>query len=273
MRRLVLLSTLLALPALAQDLELPTLSPRAEVKQQVGVTWITVNYSSPCVKGRTVYGELVPFGTLWRTGANGATTIELSGDATIGGQAVPAGKYAIFTIPGQTEWTVIINKNPNQGGTGSYDQKLDQARFTAKPEAVPTRERLTFLFSDTTDAAASLDLDWAGTRVRLPITVATAANAKANIGDFSKKSSRALANAARYLADDAKDVDGALKLIDSSLAVDVTWFNTWLKADFLARKGDKKAALALAEKAYALGKDDKGFFYKDRVEKALKDWK
>ena len=165
----------------------------------------------------------------------------------------------------------------NHPGYGAGDLVSSMAgwrtAWTAKPEAVPTRERLTFLFSDTTDAAASLDLDWAGTRVRLPITVATAANAKANIGDFSKKSSRALANAARYLADDAKDVDGALKLIDSSLAVDVTWFNTWLKADFLARKGDKKAALALAEKAYALGKDDKGFFYKDRVEKALKDWK
>jgi len=267
-------SLLFAGTALAQDLELPTASPRAEVKQQIGVTWVTVNYSSPGVKGRKIYGELVPFETLWRTGANGATTLELSGDATIGGAAVPKGKYSIFTLPGAAEWTVIINKNPDQANVGAYDQKLDQARFKIKPEAAPARERMTFLFSDTTDTSARLDLDWAGTRISLPITIDTGAQAKANIGGFAKKTSRGLANAARFLADDAKDLDGAMKLIDASLAADQGWFNTWLKADFLARKGDFKAALPLAEKAHALGlPEGGGFFYKDRVEKALKEWK
>lgn len=267
-------SLLLALPAVAQDLDLPAASPRAEVKQQVGVTWVTVNYASPGVKGRKVFGDLVPMDKLWRLGANAATTLELSGDATIGGVKTPKGKYSLFAIPGQAEWTVIINKNPDQGGTNSYDEKLDVGRFKARPEASPARERMTFLFSDTTDNGTRLDLDWGGTRVSLPITVDTAANAQANIAAYGKKSARGLANAARFQADEAKNLDAALKLIDASLAIDAGWFNTWLKADFLSRKGDFKAALPLAQKAHEMGlPEGPGYFYKDRVEAALKEWK
>lgn len=260
-----------ASPALAQGLELPAPSPSAEVKQQVGVAHVTVNYSSPGKRGRTVWGDLVPYDALWRTGANGATTLETTHDLTIGGAKVPAGKYAIFTLPGQAEWTVIINKNPNQGGTRSYDEKLDQARFKVKPSQVTPRERLTFLFSNTTDVGADLDLEWDGLRVRLPITVDTPALVAKNISGFVSGSSRGLANAARHHAE-AKDLDGALKLIDASLAVEKTWFNTWVKADILAQKGKKKEALALAKAAYEMGQKAEYFFWKDRVEKAIKEW-
>ncbi|MCA9557516.1 MAG: DUF2911 domain-containing protein, partial [Myxococcales bacterium] len=263
----------LALPAAAQDLKLPAPSPLAQVMQTVGTTSITVTYSSPGKKGRDIFGGLVPFDKLWRTGANAATTIEFTTDVKVGGKPVPAGKYAIFSIPKKDTWTVILNKNPNQGGTNSYDAKLDQARIDVKPESSPARERMTFLFRDTQDGGTTLDLDWAGTRVSLPITVDTDALSKKGIADYQSGSSRGLANAARYMADTAKDLDAALKLIDASLVVEQTWFNTWLKADFLARKGDYKAAYPLAEQAYAMGQKADYFFWKDQVEKALKDWK
>lgn len=263
---------LFAAPTVAQTLDLPAASPRATVSQTVGVTPITVDYASPGVKGRTVYGELVPFGTLWRTGANAATTIEFGTDVKVAGQAVPAGKYAVFTIPGKDKWTVILNKNPNQGGTRSYDQKLDAVRFEAKPEKSPARERMTFVFSDTTDTGTRLDLDWAGTRVAIPITVETAALVGKGIDGYTKGTARTLANAARYHKD-AGNLDRALALIDDALAVDETWFALWIKADTLAAKGDIKAAYPIAERAYALGQKDEYFFWKDQIQKALEDWK
>ncbi|MCB9526152.1 MAG: DUF2911 domain-containing protein, partial [Myxococcales bacterium] len=242
------------------------------VSQMVGATQITVTYSSPAKRDRKIFGELVPFGELWRTGANGATTLETSDAITVGGQAVPAGKYAVFTVPGEGEWTVILNKNPNQGGTRQYDQKLDQARFTVKPAEAPARERMTFLFADTTDDAANLDLEWGTTRVRLPIKVDTQAIVQAQITAYQKKAARNLANAGRHLAG-SKDAKGALALYDAALATERTWFALWLKASLLAEQGDYKAAYPLAEEAYALGKKDDYFFWEAQVAQALKDWK
>ena len=117
--------------AAAQQLELPRPSPSAKVSQVVGITEIAVEYSSPAVKGRKVFGGIVPLGELWRTGANGATKVTFSKDVTIGDKPVPAGTYALFTIPAKDSWTVIFNKNPNQGGTDQYKQDLDQLRFEA----------------------------------------------------------------------------------------------------------------------------------------------
>lgn len=263
---------LLATPALAQSLELPDLSPRAQVTQTAGVTTIKVDYASPGVKGRTVFGELVPFGKLWRTGANSATTLEVSTDVTIGGKAVPAGKYAVFTIPGKDEWTVIINKNPNQGGTRSYDQKLDQARFEVKPTDAPKRERMTFLFADTTDTGTKLVLDWAGKQVVMPIGIGTKALVEAGIGGYAKGTARQLASAARYYKA-AGELDKGLAMVDDALAIDETWFALWIKADILAAKGDTKAALPIAQKAYDLGMKDDYFFWKDLIAKKIEEWK
>lgn len=269
---LALAASLLALPAVAQNIELPAPSPSAMVMQQIGVANVTVNYSSPAKRGRVIWGELVPFDKLWRTGANSATTLETSHDIMVGGAKVPAGTYSVFTIPGKTEWTVIINKNAKQGGTGKYDEKLDQARIKVKLAPGAARERLTFLFSDTTDAGANLDLEWDGGLVRLPITVNTAGDVAASINDFKSKSSRGLANAARYHAKN-DDMPGAMTLIDASIAAETTWFNSWIKAEYLAKAGNKKAALKLAKVAYAMGEKDDNFFWKDKIAKAIKDWK
>lgn len=265
--------SLLSSIALAQSLPLPAASPHAAVSQQIGVVDVTVDWSSPAAKGRNIWGELVPYDKLWRTGANGATTLATTGDITIGGTAVPAGTYAVFTIPGKDEWTLILNKNATQSGTSQYDQALDAVRVQVKPVDAPARERLTFLFSDTTEKGATLDLEWAGVRVGLPISVDTAGMVAKRIERYTVDSADGLADAARYKADNG-DLAGARELIDASVAIDAAWYNIWLKADILHQQGEHKAAYALAQQAMELGTAaGDGFFWKSRVEKALAEWK
>lgn len=272
-RFLIVLGALsIVLPAAAVPLDLPAPSPAAEVSQVIGATKVSVKYSSPGKKGRTIWGKLVPYGELWRTGANGATTLQLSNDVMIGNQSVPAGTYSLFTIPGKKQWTVIINKNPKQGGTRQYNKDLDQARFVVKPVKAGPRERLTFVFSDTTDSSSSLDLLWDRLRVSLPITIDTAALVTTSIKGYANSASRSLARAAMYYADN-KDLTQARTLIDASISIEGSWFNLWIKADLLAKQGNYKAAYPLAEQAYELGEKAEYFFWKDKVKKALTDWK
>lgn len=263
---------LLSAPAQAQELELPALSPRAEVSQEVGLVEVTVNYASPGKRDRTIWGELVPYDKMWRTGANAATTLEVTGDIEVGGKEVPAGKYSVFTIPGKDEWTVILNKNPDLGGTRNYDEALDQARIQVKPEEAPERERMTFLFSDTDQDSTRLDLEWAGLRVGVPIEVDTKAMVAEQVDAYVDSVGSGLASAARYQADEGK-LDQAVKLIDASIALDQTWYNTFLKAEFLHKQGDAKTAYKLAQQAHAMGLEAENFFWKERVEKALAEWK
>lgn len=261
-------------PAWAQSLVLPVASPRAEVMQNVGVIEVRVNYSSPGKKGRTVWGELVPYGKLWRTGANAATTLETSGELTIGGATVPAGKYSVFSIPDKDQWTLILNKNADQSNVGDYDQALDVVRVLVKPEAGAARERMTFLFSDTTDTTTRLDLEWDGLRVSLPIAVDTSKMVTAGIDTYTESVSQELSSAARYALEHG-EYDRAIELADKSLTFEESWVSLWLKASALHEKGDNKEAYRLASRANELGlaAGEDQYFWKERVEKALKEWK
>lgn len=251
---------------------LPAPSPRATVLQTVGINEVSVEYSSPGMKGRKIFGGLVPLGQLWRFGANAATKLTLTRDATIAGKPAPAGTYALFAIPTAKSWTIIVNKNANQGGTTSYDEKLDLMRFEVTPTKVPKRERMTFIFSDTTEDVTRLDMEWDETRVSIPIKVDTRAQTLAAIAAHADSTWRGYANAARYY-DEIGDAKNALASVDASLAVKETWFALWVKAQIVAKGGDVKAAYALAERAYELGQKDTYFFWKADVEKALADWK
>lgn len=262
-----------AAPASAK-LKLPAPSPLARVMQTVGIAEITVEYSSPGVKERQIFGGLVPFDKLWRTGANAATKITFSHDVMVAGKAVPAGTYAVFTIPSAKDWTLILNKNAQQGGTRKYDKKLDQVRVKLTPTKLPEkRERMTFVFSDTKSDATRIDLEWDTLRLSIPVTIPTQKYALAAIDAHTAGAMRELASAARYHADHTKDLDKALAFIDMSIAVKRDWFNVWLKADFLAQKGEHKKAYPLAEEAWKLGNKAEYFFWKDRVKKALDEWK
>ena len=276
--RLVTVGTVaLAQTALAQQTppELPQASPAASVMQQVGLTKFTVTYSSPGVKGRTIWGEVVPYDELWRTGANLATQVEVTRDFTFGGVKVPAGTYALYTIPGKTNWTVILNKNPNAGGTRGYDQKNDVARVTVTPTQIPARERLAFLFANTTEDSSRLDLEWDTLRVSVPVTVDTEQQAMANIDKALGDAWRPHFASARYLLDSGGDLKTALGYIDTSIAIKPTWWNNWVKAQILAKQGKKTEAVAAAEQAQKLGQGDEVYdgFFKDQVAKAIADWK
>ncbi len=125
------LSSLLALPTIAQ-IETPRPSPTATFSQKVGLTEVTIEYSRPGIKNRKIFGDLVPYGKLWRTGANAATKVTFADDVKIAGKDLPAGTYALFTIPGEDEWTIIFNKNPNQSGTANYKEEEDALRVQIK---------------------------------------------------------------------------------------------------------------------------------------------
>jgi hypothetical protein len=158
-------------PTQAQELK-PRPSPAAKVSQQIGTTMVTVEYSSPAVKKRKIWGELVPEGKVWRTGANASTKVTFSKDVTVAGKTVPAGTYALLSIPNSKSWTVILNKDTTLGGNvDKYKEAEDVARVTVTPRSISARERLTFIFSDVTDDSATLDLEWDKVRVAIPIKV------------------------------------------------------------------------------------------------------
>jgi hypothetical protein len=256
------------------DLDLPRPSPFAKVSQVVGLTEIVVDYSSPGVKGRKIWGGLVPYDQMWRAGANTATKVTFSKDVTFAGKPVPAGTYAFFVIPGKSDWTVILNKKADQAGTGrDYKQDQDLLRVQVKPKAGPFRERLAYQITDFTDDKATLSLEWEKLQLPIPIGVATATQAMANIQAAVDGTWRTYANAARYLLESKKDYDAGTKYIDQSLALKEDWYNLWIKSQLLAAKGNYKDAVATAERADQLGqKEGPGYFAQGEVKKELAEW-
>jgi hypothetical protein len=245
------------------------------VSQDVGVTTISLEYSSPTVKGRKIWGELVPWNQQWRTGANESTKITFSRDVSFGGKPVPAGTYAIYTVPTQKGWTVALSKDLGTwpDSVDPYQPKDDVARASATAVAIPLRERMTFIFSNTTDSETSLDLEWEKVRVSVPIKVDTAAHAQASIQAEISNAWRTPARAARYELETTKNHDAALKYAEMSIAIQPTWYNNWLKAQALAGKGNYAEARKFAQASWDMGEKDPGFFFKDAVGKALKEWK
>ncbi|TNE79338.1 MAG: DUF2911 domain-containing protein [Bacteroidetes bacterium] len=254
--------------------DLPAPSPKAMVMQTVGLTDITIEYSSPAVNGRTIFGGLVPYDSLWRTGANAATKITFSEDVKVGSSDVKAGTYSIFTIPGKTEWTFIINSDYAQSGTSKYDKAKDVLRLTVKSETIASKERMAFSITNFSEAGGNITLEWSTVQINVPFTVSTAAQAQRNIDRAVGGTWRVYAQSARYMLEHDGDMNKALELINQSVSLSEGWYNTWIKAQILHKLGKKKEALAAANRAYELGnKTPEGFFYKSQVEKALNDWK
>ncbi len=269
--------TLMGLPAANAQQgppELPQLSPPARVDQRVGLTDFTVKYSSPAVKDRKVWGELVPYDKLWRTGANQPTTLQASRDFRFGDKPVPAGTYALYTIPGKGSWTVILN-SATTASVNDYDAAKDVVRIVVKPGSADFRERMTFLFADTTDDTASLDLEWEKRRVSIPLAVDTATQAMANIDTTLNDSWRPHFSSARYLLDNGGDLNRALELIDTSIEIKAVWWNHWVRAQILAKQGKRADAIAAGEQAQKLGAGDRVYdnFFKEQVTTTIADWK
>ena len=248
----------LAVPVVAQQLELPQPSPSASIKYRLGLTDIEINYSSPGVKERNVWGELVPYNEMWRTGANASTKISFDKDLTIGRQKVEAGTYALYTIPGEQEWTVIINENIELWGVDGYEEKDDIVRFTVNPQKTTEFvERLRFTITDNPKDAAIgvIALEWENMKISFDVKtnvrkqVDEALTAKL---DESKMTWRYLMQGATFYRD-ARDLDKALELVNQSIDLNKYYYNYYLKGQILAEKGDKDGAVAAANKALEIG--------------------
>ncbi len=147
------------------------LSPKASVMQTVGFTDVTIDYSRPGVKGRTIWGKLVPYNKVWRAGANEATTISFSTDVTIEGKNLPAGTYGFFTIPDKNTWTIIFNKVADQWGAFQYNEAEDALRLTVKPESNNFQEWLAYSITKTGNKSAVISLEWEKLKVPFKIEV------------------------------------------------------------------------------------------------------
>jgi len=272
-KSLVVLVALIALPAAAQQLQLPAPSPAAKVMQTVGVTDITVDYSSPAVKGRKIWGDLVPWDKPWRAGANASTKITFSKDVTFGGKPVAAGTYSVMAHPSQKGWMISLNKELALFQGKQYDAAMDLVKVPATVSTIPARERLAYVFSNTTDTDTSLDLEWEKTRVSVPIKVDTAAHVQAALKSAAESAWRPYISAANYFAEGSKDLDAALKYADIAVAIDSNWYTNWVKAGLLAKKGDYAGARKHAQLAWDLGQNSPNFGARDAVQKALTEWK
>jgi hypothetical protein len=135
-------------------------SPNALVGQTVGTTDVYVQYGRPSARGRAVYGGLVPYGEVWRTGANEATTFTATADVMVEGQRLPAGTYALFTVPGENAWDVVFNETAEQWGSFGYDESADALRVTVQPVEIPMQEQFLIAFSDVSGDAAVMHLHW-----------------------------------------------------------------------------------------------------------------
>ncbi|MBC7365764.1 MAG: DUF2911 domain-containing protein [Undibacterium sp.] len=246
----------------APKLEFPAPSPAATVKQRVGITDIEINYARPGAKGRAVFGGLVPYGKVWRTGANTATKIKFSTAVNFGGTAIPAGTYELFSIPGEKEWTVIVHKDSSQWGAYAYDSKNDIARITAKTVSLATPiESLTIDLNDFRDESASLSIAWEKTRVSVKLTVDVVATLVPQIeavmaSDAAKKP---YMNAAIFYLDNKLDLKKAAQWMDAAIAAQPDAFYLFYrKGLILAAAGDKAGARAAAEASLAAAQKAKG---------------
>jgi DUF2911 family protein len=262
----------LALPALGQQFELPRPSLAAKISQTAGLTEIAVDYSSPAARGRTVFGGVVPFGEVWRSGANSCTKITFSNEVQIGTTAVQPGTYCLFTIPRKDRWTFIVNKDSAQWGAYGYKEALDAARADVKPETIPPRERLAYVFTDASDDGVRLDLEWERTRASLPIRLGTSAQAAAAIAGLERSGWRPYNSAAQWELQ-RKDYAAGLRLVETSLRLNENATNAWTKAQLLAASGDGKDARAMAQRAMDLGKKDPNFEDGPEIQAALAKWR
>ncbi len=257
--------------ASAQSL-IPRVSPLSKLTQTIGISDITVTYSRPAVKGRVIWGELVPYDKIWRVGANENTTVQFPEPVTINGKSLAAGTYGNHMLPGKDTWTVIFSKDTQLWGDTGYKEENDALRLNVKPVQCEMNERLTFDFEDITDGSASLVLKWEKIKISVPFTIDTKKIVLDNIG---KRFSWSTANsAATYILSADIDPKEGLKWSDYSIMMQENYQNLKIKAQLLAKSGDKKAASEVMEKALSLGNKMANKPYDiPAMEKLLNEWK
>ena len=245
-----------------QRLKTPTLSPFSEISQEIGLTKISLEYSRPSAKGRKVFGNLVPYNTIWRTGANAATKITFKEVAKIGGKTIQPGEYAIYTIPGEDLWTIIIHSNTSLRSIagGAYKPSNDVFRFEIVPKKNNYIETFTCQFSQVKTNALILDIVWENTLISIPIEVEVDKKIESQMLHFMKTPDniphRTYFEAAQYYSNNNKDLNDALSFIDSALDKSPENFRYGLlKAKILAKMNNYKNALVVIKAANMWAKD------------------
>lgn len=287
----------------AQSLRFPRPSQKATVMQTIGVTDVTITYSRPGVKGRKIWGDalpeqkaegaatlddqnirpkeavIVPYGHVWRTGANEATQFVVTDDVLINGQPLKAGTYSLHTLPTRDEWTIIFNSDAGQWGSFSYDEKKDVLRVKAKPQMVAdNQEWLMYSFDPVSDNSAQVNIRWE--KVRVPFTVEVKnpdalalEKARAVIATAKPDDWRTPYQASNYFLQNANKTDDeqAVAWLEQSIKIKETYGNMYAKARLLATQGKTAEAIAAGERALQLGKEAKA--NTADLEKRLAEWK
>jgi hypothetical protein len=262
-------------PLFAQDPELPQPSPGATVMQKFGLAEATVTYSRPSMKGRKIFGSLVPYGEMWRTGANKCVNISFNKDVMINNNKLPAGTYSLFTIPGETEWVIIINKNTELWGAGGYSQEEDVMRFSVKPSTVSATESFTIDFANMKLNSVTLQIYWETTKVSFEIIndymEEALANIKASI-DATQNTHGLYNDAAEFYLDNNLDAKQALEWAKKSVDVKERYWNLSTYSRALAANGMFNDAVAVAEKSLKLAEEAKNTGMIETIKKNISDW-
>lgn len=244
----------------AQAPRIPEASSTQTIIQDFGLGKITVTYSRPNVKGRKIFGGINPYGQVWRTGANAATTITFSEGVIVEGNKVPAGTYSLFSIPEKNEWTIILNKTAKQWGAYNYKQADDLLRFTVKPTRLSEkRETFTIAFANQTTKSTDMYLVWDHTAAIIHLNTDDDAQITANIDILMKGADltkRPYFNAIQYYYENDKDMNKALSWVAEAEKIDPKgpWYKLW-KARILLKTGDKAGAVTAATEGIRLAKE------------------
>jgi hypothetical protein len=257
------------------QLKTPAPSPTQTIKQDFGLASIELSYSRPGVKNRKVFGDLVPFGKVWRTGANQATTLTFAEDVNIAGKKIPAGKYGLLTIPDKDNWIIIITKQTDVTSPAAYKEDMDVVRVGAKPMKMDeSMETFTMQFANIKPNSCELHLMWEKTAVALPINTDVESKVMAQIDQQMNKDNRPYYAAALYYMENGKDLNQALVWFDKAVEMQPTAF--WIhhqRANCLAKLGKKNEAKAAAEKSKTLAAEQKNDDYVKLNEKLLAELK
>lgn len=256
---------------------MPQPSPFCKLEQKVGLTDVTIEYSRPCMRGRAIFGDLVPYDKIWRLGANSATKITLNDAFDLAGNQIEAGSYALFAIPGKKKWTIIVNKNWNQWGTGEYDEKDDVCRIEVPVKTVSPVESFTIGLGNLTTTGAQLYIEWENSRVELPLSVEVDSKVMADIKQNLQIDPRDYYMAATYYHESGKDLKQAHEWISKAVqeyekkGENVFWVYR-RKALIEAAMGNKKEAIATAKKSIAGAKEAGNDDYVRMNEKSIAEW-
>lgn len=281
MRRL-LLAAFLPFALVAQDKPAPVRltplrpSPACTVAQDIGISKIELAFSRPAVKGRKIWGELVPYGQAWRTGANSATVLTLSHAAKVAGKDVPAGSYAFFAIPGEKAWTLILNRKAKQWGAYEYKADEDQLRWEAQPQAGPFLEYLDYRVLPVDAGRATVELGWEKLRVSFTVAFDTKAIYWTHLEETLKKAPETdwtpWYQAAKYCQEQAIEPQKALAWIEKSLKAGESFWNHETAARILRDARRLPEALPHLQKAIDLSKGKAPKEYSENLEKELAAW-